>query len=491
MSDYQDNTQVAGDVAAADSPLIQAIASTETWNGDTITYGFVERGNAVDKFPDIDSGSDITLQWSEEQMAIVEAGFDNVEMVVDLTFVQVEDAPSANIEFQLVEEVGGGFAGYAQFPNNESNSFVVIGELYVEPEVSNTTIHEIGHALGLEHPHDGVNFPLVEESDDVGLHNLNNALMTTMSYNLPVDPLRPDLEIDAYEINLMALDIAALQEMYGANMNTATGDDTYGHTMYLECIWDAGGEDSIDFSEAVGDSVIDLRAATLEAAEGGGGYFSFIYDGANYTTGGYTIANGVVIEHGTGGYGDDEITGNQAANTLKGNVGADTMDGGNGRDMVKGGQNDDRVSGGNGNDTVAGEKGDDVVHGNKGKDRVKGGEGDDALKGGKGNDMLYGGTGNDTMTGGKGDDEFKFYIAEGMDEIKDFDASEDTLALEAVLVGGVKNGDTAVDRYARIDDGDAVFSFAGGGTLTLLDFAEDYKNNASALDALGDAISFI
>lgn len=67
--------------------------------------------------------------------------------------------------------------------------------------------------------------------------------------------------------------------------------------------------------------VIDLREATLELEEGGGGWLSY----ADGIYGGYTIANGVVIENATGGSGDDAIVGNAADNVLTGGAGADTF----------------------------------------------------------------------------------------------------------------------------------------------------------------------
>ena len=75
----------------------------------------------------------------------------------------------------------------------------------------------------------------------------------------------------------MALDIAALQLMYGANMTTRTGDDAYAlpdanrsGTSYL-CLWDAGGTDRIEGAHDLA-NLIDLRPATLAAGPGGGGW---------------------------------------------------------------------------------------------------------------------------------------------------------------------------------------------------------------------------
>ena len=74
-------------------------------------------------------------------------------------------------------------------------------------------------------------------------------------------------------------------------------------------------------------------AATLDYSPTGGGVVSFV-DGV---WGGYTIANGVVIENATGGSGDDVLLGNSAANVLTGNAGNDTLMGRGGNDTLNGG----------------------------------------------------------------------------------------------------------------------------------------------------------
>ncbi len=106
----------------------------------------------------------------------------------------------------------------------------------------------------------------------------------------------------------MALDIALLQQKYGANMATATGDDDYllptgnARGTFWQAIWDAGGLDSIRHDGSAA-SVIDLRAATLRYEEGGGGFVSSVAGIA----GGFTIAAGAVIENATGGFGRDRL----------------------------------------------------------------------------------------------------------------------------------------------------------------------------------------
>lgn len=226
-----------------------------------------------------------------------------------------------------------------------------------------TVIHELGHAVGLKHPHDSggggqPNFPGVTAPfDDYGNFNLNQGLYTMMSYNdgwrlNPNGPLDPiNISDYGYEATPMALDIAALQFLYGTNTSFATGNDIYALSSvnapgtFYSCIWDTGGIDTIR-NPSTTDSTIDLRAATLLHAANGGGYLSVV-DGVN---GGFTIAKGAVIENATGGAGVDAITGNSAANTLTGKAGNDRISGLGGADKILGGAGADILMGGGGDD---------------------------------------------------------------------------------------------------------------------------------------------
>ena len=153
-----------------------------------------------------------------------------------------------------------------------------------------------------------------------------------------------------------ALDIAALQWMYGINPDAASGDDTY--TLPLEnaegtgwqAIWDTGGVDSITAAGSTAAVTIDLRNATLGDDVHAGGYisrvegvfggFSIAHDWDGRTLG--TPAGLCVIENAIGGKGDDLLIGNQTGNRLKGKKGADVL--------YAGGGGDDRVTGGKGRD---------------------------------------------------------------------------------------------------------------------------------------------
>ena len=172
-----------------------------------------------------------------------------------------------------------------------------------------------------------------------------------------------------YQGTMMAFDIAVLQQKYGANMNYHKGANVYvmphaneAGTLY-SCIWDAGGIDTIKAAGHL-NSTIDLRPATLQYEEGGGGFVS--HEAGIF--GGFTIANGVVIENASGASGNDTLIGNDANNRLRGNDGRDTLDGGAGKDVITGGHGLDHLTGGGGADRFIFNQGD--THAWQGADTI-------------------------------------------------------------------------------------------------------------------------
>ena len=249
----------------------------------------------------------------------------------------------------LSDQQGAVIINFKQYQTDDLSSLQQGGYDFI------SFIHEFGHAVGLKHPHDrgGAGFPkfpgVSSEFGDYGNFDLNQGVFTMMSYNdgFPTGPEGKqkisDIPSFGWEGTAMAIDIAALQYLYGANMSYHTGNDVYrlpeinqSGTFY-STIWDAGGLDTI---VAGGDSdcSINLNAATLKLESGGGGVFSS-HDGI---LGGFSIANKVTIENARGGGGDDTLIGNKSVNVLSGGEGADTLQGDRGADELRGGSGLDR-----------------------------------------------------------------------------------------------------------------------------------------------------
>ena len=152
-----------------------------------------------------------------------------------------------------------------------------------------TGIHEIGHGIGLKHPHDvGLGnpmpiFPGLVDGDafartGYGLYGLNQNTYTIMSYNRGAltDPqnnyLLPPTDTAGHSATPMALDIMAAQLKYGYNPTTAAGNDIYllpaakpGEATHWETIYDTNGIDTLSAASASSNVVINLKAAPLNA----------------------------------------------------------------------------------------------------------------------------------------------------------------------------------------------------------------------------------
>ena len=208
-----------------------------------------------------------------------------------------------------------------------------------------TIVHEFGHSMGLLHSH---------------THDLDSHMYSVMSYRgadvTGADPWGADGK-QYHSQTPMLHDILAVQQMYGADMTTRTGDTVYGFNSNTNspifdfeqnanpflAIWDAGGIDTLDlsgFAPGQGNkgSVINLAPGTFS-------------DTASMTKN-ISIAYDAWIENATGGRGNDTITGNKLANTLIGNAGNDVLNGAAGDDYLDGGTGRDRLNGGAGNDIL-------------------------------------------------------------------------------------------------------------------------------------------
>lgn len=371
-------------------------------------------------------------------------------------------------------------------------------------------LHELGHALGLKHPHDdGANGrPTFTR---LGINNLDSAVYTVMSY----DPVYAGQPIPTGNPStLMQLDILTLQHIYGANMSYHAGNDVYTLTndKSITTQWDAGGIDSYDGSALTvaavmnlgegGYAVIDPNSSTktlkaiaygvtIENANGGAGNDTIsANDAGNIIEGnggndsilgfsGNDIVNGgigndslsgmMLDDQLYGGDGNDSIQGGKDQDFLQGNLGADILFGDMGADTVMGGKDDDLVRGGKDGDYVAGDIGNDQVLGDLGDDTIRGGKDQDQLFGGEGNDILYGDLGNDTLKGEGGADIFVFNSGSGIDRIEDFATGIDKLHISTALFA---NAAAALAAYSggvlKFTDADQV-TFDGNPTLVEAD----------------------
>jgi Ca2+-binding RTX toxin-like protein len=392
--------------------------------------------------------------WTQAEIDAVMDALGVYENYIDLEFRQTNN--STNAEFVLVVDSSDEYLGFFGPPNTGTGTGIGVfsdegtgwstaglvqgGFGYV------TVIHEIGHGLGLAHPHDGGGasgvLNGVFDSASTGQFDLNQGVYTTMSYvdGWDLAPYGTSGTVRyGWQGTPMALDVAVLQGKYGANTTHNNGNDTYiiqtanAAGTFWQSIWDTGGIDTISYAGDA-DARIDLREATLQYEEGGGGFLSY----ADGLYGGFTIANGVDIENITAGGGNDLLIGNALANVISAGAGDDLIIGGAGGDTLNGGAGNDTVSyaesdggitvslangftrGGHAqgdsitgfeniiatafNDTIIGDGGANVIEGGAGNDKLIANSGNDTINAGDGNDSAFGGSGSDTLNGGSGND---------------------------------------------------------------------------------------
>ncbi|HSV36334.1 MAG TPA: M10 family metallopeptidase, partial [Ramlibacter sp.] len=304
------------------------------WEGGPVSYYFGSGSVAADD-SSLDGGAFTGASWLDAEKEAFETALDQFAEVCNLVFEEAATQADANIVWWLApnSEIGSGILGMHEVPD-ESYSQIYGYFNYQHSSWANltpgsygyiTVIHELGHGMGLAHPHDGGDhsdaslFPGVRSPSSLGTSGLNQGIWTTMSYNDGWSLAPSPSMAYGYQGALMALDVAALQALYGANMTVRTGDNSYALPQVnasgtgWSCIWDAGGTDTISNAGSAIACTINLNAAPLTGSAAGG-YVS--RDAGIY--GGYTIANGVVIENATGGSGNDVLVGNVAANVLDG-----------------------------------------------------------------------------------------------------------------------------------------------------------------------------
>lgn len=498
--------------------------------GSGVTVSFAFRSNAPTTMP-----TDITGfgQFSAVQIAATLLALQSWADVANIRFVRVDDgagySDNATLLFSNYSSGADGAAAFAYMPGSSAFGSAS-GDVWINNSLSynaspihlgygpQVLLHEIGHAIGLSHPaaYNAINDEAITYNQHATYYE-DSRQYTVMSYfnesNTGASFFR------AYSSAPLLDDIAAIQRLYGANMSTRTGDTVYGFNSnagqpwflannssigVIFSVWDAGGTDTLDFSQYSQSQVIDLRQ----------GHFSNV----GGMVGNVSIAMGAVIENVIGGSGADVIIGNAADNRLNGGGGFDQIDGDDGIDTVVFSGNRDqfeiwptvygvRVSGPTDSamlnnieflafddQTVAladvagvhltGSEGNDLLTGSRFDDTLAGGLGDDILIGLEGNDWIYGEYGNDILIGGSGDN--YLFGGDGVDT-----------AVFSGLIGGYahvsrssteggRNGGANVHSVERLKFLDGVKSFVDDDLYSvvyrLYDAAFDREPDSVGLD---------
>ena len=318
------------------------------------------------------------IPFAETQKVDIRAAFTKFSEFTNISFIEVNEADNnaGSIRFfinsLLSSTIGllGGAVGDQPDKNPQA------GDIIFRPEFADKSFaqglvegagtyspfavltHEIQHALGIEHPGDHRTISFPEEKIFT-----KYTVMTGIEGD--AQPYRKDgIEYGVVQAS-MVYDIAALQYLYGANMSHNSGNNTYLYkpdTPFIETIWDAGGTDTLDFSNFSKANTISLI---------GGEYTTIGFDVDWSMSNNLGIAFNATIENASGGAGSDNITGNPSGNILKGNAGDDTIRGKEGNDQLHGDGGNDFLYGDGGNDTIFADGGSDTIQGGAGLDTIK------------------------------------------------------------------------------------------------------------------------
>ncbi len=345
-------------VAGSGDAYVDGLMSGRAWNASTLTFSFPASASFYGSgYGDGEPYSGFQA-FNAAQQSATKAVLAQVASVVRLDFAAVTETASTHGDLRFAEtsRVSTAWGYYPSTDPEGGDTWYSASGTYDSPRLGNyawlTLLHEIGHALGLKHPHEASGAFGAQPADRDSLE------YTVMSYRSDVGAAADYYRngSSSYPQTLMMLDIAALQKMYGADYSTNAGDTVYrwspttgqmfvdgvgqaapiGNKIFMT-VWDGGGSDTFDFSAYTGALAIDLAPgawSTVSTAQ--------LADLGNGAVAVGNIANALLhqgnaaslIENAVGGSGNDTIAGNAGANRLTGGRGNDVLDGRGGTDIA-------------------------------------------------------------------------------------------------------------------------------------------------------------